>query len=83
MAVYYIARVCNPIPRLEHEKNLLINPLKTKSRLLYLKNQSVYAVSGRSRCLFCDKYKTRKYSVGRPYSCWKLNLLVHHVTSRL
>ena len=52
-----------------------INPLKTKRRLLYLKaqsiprckhfssrlwNQSVYAVSGTSRCLFSDKYKTHK-----------------------
>ena len=47
-----------------------INPLKTKRRPLYLKtspyravntfhlgykNQSVYAVSGTSRCLFSDK----------------------------
>ena len=54
--------------------------LKTKCKLLYLKtqsyravntfhlgykNQSVYAVSGTIRCLFSDKYKTRKYSVGR------------------
>jgi len=37
------------------------------------KKQSVYAVSGTSRCLFSDKYKTRKYSVGRAYSCWMLN----------
>jgi hypothetical protein len=57
-----------------------INPLKTKRRLLYLKtqtvphskhfhlgykNQSVYAVSGTSRYLFWDKYKTHKYSVDR------------------
>ena len=55
------------------EVRSLINPLKTKRRLLYLrpssylavntfrlgyKNQSVYAVSGTSRCLFSDKYKT-------------------------
>ena len=33
------------------------------------KNQSFYAVSGTSRCLFSDKYKIRKYSVGRAYSC--------------
>ena len=67
----------------------LINPLKTKRRLLYLKTQfvpcsintfhlgykiqPVYAVSGTSRCLFSDKYKTNKYSVGRAYSCWMLN----------
>jgi hypothetical protein len=64
-----------------------INHLKTKRRMLYLKtqsvprsnhyrgfkNQSVYAVSGTSRCLFSDKYKTNKYSVGIAYSCWMLN----------
>ena len=34
---------------------------------------SVYDVSGTSRCLFSDKYKTHEYSVGRAYSCWMLN----------
>jgi len=77
---------------------MLSNPLKTKLRLLYFrpssyravntfqlgcKNQSVNGINGTSRCLFSDKYKTHNYSVGRAYSCWIVNLLVHHVTSRL
>ena len=63
---------------------VLFNPLETKRRVLYLKtqfvprskhfssrykNESVYAVSGTSRCLFSDKYKTHKYSLDRAYNC--------------
>ena len=53
-----------------------VHPVKTKAICVILglspypavntfhlgyKNQSVYAVSGTSRCLFSDKYKTHKY----------------------
>jgi hypothetical protein len=47
------------------------------------KNQSVYGVRCTSRCLFWDKYKTHKYSVGREHDYWLLNTLLHYITSRL
>ena len=46
------------------------------------KNQSVYAVSGTSRCLFSDKYKTHKYS-WQSVQLLNVKLVVHHVISRL
>jgi hypothetical protein len=59
------------------------NLLKTKRRLLYLNAQFVPRSKHFSPRLYSDKYKTYKYSVGRAYYCWMLNLLVHHVTSEL
>jgi hypothetical protein len=47
------------------------------------KIQSVYVILGRIRYLFSDKHKTHKYSVSRAYDFGMLNLLVHHVTSKL
>ena len=47
------------------------------------KNQSVYAVSGTSSCLFSDKYKTHKYSVWQNVQLLNVKLLVLHVTGRL
>jgi hypothetical protein len=40
---------------------------------LCYKTQSVFHVNGTSRCLFLDKFKTHKYSVGREYSTEYLN----------
>jgi hypothetical protein len=71
----------------ENSKIFSFNHLKTKSRPLYLKTHSVprckhfssrlqkpisYGVSGTSCCLFSDKYKKHKYSVGIAYSCLTL-----------
>jgi len=77
-AILYLAVLLYRVSR----KFAMISPLKTKRTLLYLKtqsyravnifqlgykNRSVYDESGTSRCLFSDKYKTYKYSVGRAY----------------
>jgi hypothetical protein len=66
------------------ESSRHMNLSKAKSKLLYLntqsvprcknfhlryKNQSVYDISDIGHCLFSDKYKTYKYSVGRTYNC--------------
>ena len=63
----------------QNDRTQSFNPLKKNGRLLYFKaqsyravntfhlgykNQSVYAVSGTSRCLFSDKYKTHKHRGG-------------------
>ena len=82
----FISTSVNLLKPTGHVMHQQFNPLKTKllylktqfvlrSKHLYLgyKNQSVYDASGTSRCLFSDKYKTHKYSVGRAYSCWMLN----------
>ena len=76
----------------------ILNPLITKSRLLYLTTQFVprskhfssrlykpisLCSMGQKSLFFSNKYKIRKYSVGRAYNCWTLKLLEHHVTSRL
>ena len=80
-----LSRFCYLPAKNEAQAALFKDPIRTAQEIFHLgyKNQSVYAVSGTSRCLFSDVYKTRKYSVGRAYSCWMLNLLVHHVTGRL
>ena len=75
------------------------NPLNTKRKLLYLKtssyravntshlgysNQSVYDISGTSRCLFSDKFKKNaKIQCGQNVQLLNVKLLVHHVSSRL
>ena len=46
-------------------------------------NQSVYYIRGTSRCLFSDKYKTYKNSVGQNVQLLNVKLLVRHVTGRL
>ena len=42
-----------------------------------------YCYSLTQKGLSCYNKKTHKYSVGRAYSCWMLNILMRHVTSSL
>jgi hypothetical protein len=61
----------------------------TKTWSVVLLNKKKY-IHSHLKCIVYDKLlKPRQsflitlYSVGRAYSCWMLNLLVHHVTGRL
>jgi hypothetical protein len=39
------------------------------------KNQPTFDVNSTGHCLYLDKYKTHKYSVGRAYSCLNIQLV--------
>ena len=65
---------------------LIIDPVHTAQwthSITCYKNQSVYAVSGTSRCLFWDPYKTHKHSVSTMKNFWMLTLVLRKVNGRL
>ena len=77
---------------------LQVNPFNTKCKLFYLmtssccapntfhrgyKKQSVYAIKGKSHCLFWNKYKIHKFTLWIECIIFTFNLLVHQITSRL
>jgi hypothetical protein len=61
------------IEGLEELRQWAQEDVETSYNLLNNNNNNIqpirFCVNGTSRCLFSDKYKVYKYSVGRTYSC--------------
>jgi hypothetical protein len=82
---------------MENNIRININLLKTNSRFLCLKIQFVprskhfisviktsqFKLYGTEVAVCSQINRKHKYSVDRKYNCWMLNLLVHHITSKL